>query len=218
MCILVFFYGDWEELMKKQRIVSLHGYCSSHETGFEAVLRDAFSRDYDFRCLDLLGHKAGRDMPEIYSLGDVIARGVEDIKKNVDGESYLFGTSFGGYCVLEAVRQGVDVKGVVLVKPIVDLERTYSLPNPKLEPFKDMLGGYSVVEEHFYGSKENCFGLDVPVLLFNGDKDWVSGNLDFAAARIKGEDVVGCALKSGHGDNRKDELERVVCEVGFWMG
>lgn len=58
-------------------------------------MRDTFFGDYDFECVNLLGHALGRDTPKFYSIGEVISDVIGEILERVDGKTceqvYLWG-------------------------------------------------------------------------------------------------------------------------------
>lgn len=194
------------------KIVSLHGYNSSHETGYEAVVRDAFSGKYDFECVNLLGHGPGRDIPKFYSLSDVISDAVGKISKKVDGKTFLIGTSFGAYPVMEYLRQNSDVDAAVFVKPMVDMAYTFS-SDPSVESIREILKIDEALKKYPYGTKELPFDAGVPFLIFSGKGDVVVGDARFARERIVGRDLRHVLLDGGHSDNRASDVRRVIVKT-----
>lgn len=197
-------------------IVSLHGYNTSHETGFERAVYDAFSGDCSFVRLDLLGHGAGRDAPDFCSLGDVISDGVKKISDSVDGRSVLMGFSFGAYPLLEYMERGGDALGVVVVKPMVDLRYTFSRC-PEMEHLRGVLKPDDAVSVYSSGSVYSPFELCVPSLVFACNDDEVVGGLDFQRERVGGGDLSYIALAGGHFEKCEEDLARVVSSVGEFL-
>jgi len=195
------------------KIVSLHGYNSSHDSGFEAAMRDAFSEEYDFECVNLLGHAAGRKNPEFYSISDVVSDAVGKVARRARDRTFLIGTSFGAYPILEYLGKNSDVDGAVFVKPMVDMGYTFSSVGPELDPVRSILDIDRAVKEYPYGTKELPFGVMVPSLIFSGQTDDVVGNGDFVRERVVGSDLRYSVLEGGHSDNRDVDVRKVISET-----
>jgi len=208
---------DWGVMGNdKIKIVSLHGYNSSHATGFEAAICDAFSGKYDFNCVNLLGHAAGRDVSEFHPIGDVISDGIEKVEKYSDRNTVLIGTSFGAHPILEYLGDGGKALAAIFVKPAVDLGYTFAQYELG-DGARMALKMEEAARKYHNGSKENPFNLNIPSLLFAGKKDEIVGGLKFQRERIRGDSLEVVALDGGHCDNNDKDVKAVVGEIRYFL-
>lgn len=204
---------------RRIKIVSLHGYNSSHDTGFEAAMRDAFSGEYDFECVNLLGHAPGRDVPEFYSISEVVSDAVGKISRRVNDKTFLIGTSFGAYPVLEYLRKNSDVSGAVFVKPMVDIGYTFAAVGSQIDAIRGILDIEEVVKNYPYGTRETPFSIGISSMIFSGRNDDAVGDVDFVKERVVGGNLQYRILEGGHSDNREEDVRNVVAETrAFFAG
>jgi len=213
--------------MRDTKIVSIHGYNSSHGTGFEEAIRETFSgksfwnengsssheyvgmnERYDFRAIDLLGHKEGRDFPEFKPLEEVIERAINDISSLADENTILIGFSFGGYPVLEYLSRKPNVLGAVLIKPMIDAPHTISQYRSKFKGVTHLLRPEEAMAKYTKGTEGNPFRINTPMLVFCGANDKIVGDVDFINKRVIGKNVRYSILEGGHYDTKESDTYR----------
>ena len=64
---------------------------------------------------------------------------------------------------------------------------------------------------------EKPFNVDVPALIFAGDKDKVVGDVDFVGKRIVGANLLYQSLNSAHYHTRVADVEKVVRETESFL-
>ncbi|MCR4284768.1 MAG: alpha/beta fold hydrolase [archaeon] len=205
------------DIPKSPRIVSIHGYNTSHNTGFEGSVYERFSPWSDFVLLDLPGHGRQQVTPRFMPLKDVIEEGVERVTQVTNRDTTLVGTSFGAYVVLEAVRRGANPAAIVLIKPMVDIKYTLAIPRPEMNALQDVLRPRQAARPYEYGTPENPYDLLVPGLVFTGKGDIDVGDKEFVEQRLRGREITHVVLDGAHKDTREGDVQKVLREMTSFL-
>lgn len=196
---------------KDVKVVSVHGYFSSHNTGYEAAVREALSGKHDFHAVNLLGHEDRASSYTPMPIHDLLKDAREQVEKLSGPNTYLIGTSLGAYPILEHLQiRPKGVIGAALIRPVVDARHTLALPNAALEPFRSRLKPEEAMEKHPYGTRKQPFTVYKPVQLLLGRKDQVTGDESFVKGRIQGDGLMMQILEGPHDDKDEERLRKDI--------
>jgi len=197
----------------KEKLIFLHGLGAT--TKVFAKLMEFMPDDLDIFLLDLLGHGES-DKPEIdYSVSIQFQALREFISLRNNGDSYIFGHSYGGWIAAYYASQPYSCKGIILedangLKEIADsirnreeykkslLDSLLKVNNNKEYVLKSILDTDLFGEDHL--GKEELSMIKKPTLIILGSED---KTLDVRFAKIFAQDIKNSKLEiiEGGGHN-----------------